>query len=197
MLLSEDSIDKGFFPYEPGSQCGMIHNDHLSTPQKMTDATGAVVWAADYKPFGEATLTVSTITNNLRFPGQYYDAETALLYNFARTYNPAFGRYIESDPLGIEAGKNHIYVYVENDPIMNSDPWGLMGAKGDNPAGKPQLFIPPSKLPCGKTPDKYCEETLYKKMGKCLGNSGCMMRVREWGHLCVMWATGCYEQPEK
>jgi YD repeat-containing protein len=48
------------------------HNDHLATPQKMTDASGVVVWVADYKPFGEATITVSSITNNLRFPGQYY-----------------------------------------------------------------------------------------------------------------------------
>ncbi len=56
----------------------MIHNDHLGTPQKMTDASGTVVWAADYKPLGEATITVSTITNNLRFPGQYYDVEAGL-----------------------------------------------------------------------------------------------------------------------
>jgi hypothetical protein len=74
-LLSEDRIDKGFFPYEPKSLDGMIHNDHLGTPQKLTDSNGTVVWAADYKPFGEAT-----ITNNLRFPGQYYDAETGLNY---------------------------------------------------------------------------------------------------------------------
>ncbi len=90
----------------------MIHNDHLGAPQKMTDASGAVVWAADYKPFGEATVTVSTITNNFRFPGQYYDAETGLHYNYRRDYNPARGRYIEADPIGIRKGKNHLYIYV-------------------------------------------------------------------------------------
>jgi len=47
------------------------HNDHLATPQKMTDTSGVVVWYADYKPFGEATVNPSsTITSNLRFPGQ-------------------------------------------------------------------------------------------------------------------------------
>jgi uncharacterized protein RhaS with RHS repeats len=40
---------------------------NLATPLKMTDSTGAVIWSADYKPFGKATITVSTITNNLRF----------------------------------------------------------------------------------------------------------------------------------
>jgi uncharacterized protein RhaS with RHS repeats len=65
------------------------HNDHLATPQKMTDSSGAVVWSADYKPFGEATVTVSTITNNLRGIGQYFDAETGLNYNYFRDYNPA------------------------------------------------------------------------------------------------------------
>jgi RHS repeat-associated protein len=76
----------------------MIHNDHLGTPQKMTDSTGTVVWSADYKPFGEATVTISTITNNLRFPGQYFDAETGLNYNYFRDYNPMIGRYVEADP---------------------------------------------------------------------------------------------------
>lgn len=92
----------------------------------MTDASGVVVWSADYKPFGEVTVNPSsTITNNLRFPGQYYDSETGLHYNYYRDYSPAIGRYIESDPLGIEKGKNHIYVYTENAPTIKFDSQGL------------------------------------------------------------------------
>ena len=91
----------------------------------MTDGSGVVVWSADYKPFGEATITVSTITNNLRFPGQYFDAETGTLYNYFRDYNPAIGRYIESDPLGIRGGMNHLNVYADNNPINFTDPDGL------------------------------------------------------------------------
>jgi RHS repeat-associated protein len=90
----------------------------------MTDSSGAVVWSADYKPFGEATITVSTITNNLRFPGQYYDAETGLNYNYWRDYNPVIGRYVESDPIGIQQGSNHLYVYAENNPLLKTDPRG-------------------------------------------------------------------------
>jgi len=96
------------------------HNDHLATPQKMTDASGTVVWSADYKPFGEATITVSTITNNLRFPGQYFDAETGTHYNYFRDYNPAIGRYSEADPIGLRGGLDP-YVYVKANPVGRID----------------------------------------------------------------------------
>ena len=58
------------------------HNDHLGTPQSMTDAAGDIVWEATYEAFGKATVDPdSTIANNLRFPGQYWDEETGLHYN--------------------------------------------------------------------------------------------------------------------
>jgi uncharacterized protein RhaS with RHS repeats len=41
---------------------------------------GAIVWAATYESFGSATITTATITNNLRFPGQYFDSESGLHY---------------------------------------------------------------------------------------------------------------------
>ena len=107
----------------------MIHNDHLATPQKLTDSTGTVVWAADYKPFGEATITTSTITNNLRFPGQYYDAETGLYYNYFRDYDPTMGRYIEADPIGISFGENHIYHYALNNALLYFDDEGASPKK--------------------------------------------------------------------
>ncbi len=119
-----------------GANTYYYHNDHLATPQKMTDASGSVVWAADYKPFGEATITVSTITNNLRFPGQYFDAETGLNYNYYRDYNPPIGRYIESDPVGIKRGRNHIYVYVLNNSLRGIDPQGLISSEGQNNQAK-------------------------------------------------------------
>ncbi len=91
----------------------------------MTDSTGTVVWAADYKPFGEATITVSTVTNNLRFPGEYSDAETGLHYNYISDHNPAVGRFIEADPIGIKKVKNHLYARVGNMPTRFVDPYGL------------------------------------------------------------------------
>jgi RHS repeat-associated protein len=103
----------------------MIHTDHLGTPHKMTDANQAVVWSAYYKPFGAATITISTITNNLRFPGQYYDAETALNQNWFREYNNMIGRYVEADPIGLNGGINQ-YNYAKANPVRFVDPKGLM-----------------------------------------------------------------------
>ncbi len=114
-----------------GGNTYYYHPDHLSTPQKMTDGSAALVWAADYKPFGETTVTVSTVTNNLRFPGQYYDMETGFHYNMNRDYNSAIGRYMESDPIGIlpngpRGRLNHLYVYTSNNPVNDTDTTGLM-----------------------------------------------------------------------
>ena len=98
-------------------------NDHLGTPQILTDATGAVKWSADYEPFGAATVAPLSITNNLRFPGQYYDAETGLHQNGFRDYDPSIGRYLESDPIGLLGGIN-TYSYAEGNPVSKTDPTG-------------------------------------------------------------------------
>jgi len=100
------------------------HPDHLGTPRVMTGKNQQVVWQADYTPFGDANITTETITNNLRFPGQYYDEETGLHYNYFRDYDPTTGRYIESDPIGVAGGLN-TYGYVLQNPLNNYDLYGL------------------------------------------------------------------------
>jgi RHS repeat-associated protein len=109
-----------------GANTYYYHNDYLGSPQKITKSDGSVVWSADYKPFGEASITASdNFTNNLRFPGQYYDVETGLNYNYYRDYNPVLGRYIEADPIGLGDGDNLIYTYTANNPINAFDFYGL------------------------------------------------------------------------
>ncbi len=124
------------------------HNDHLGTPQKMTDSTAALVWAADYLPFGQADVTIATVENNLRFAGQYYDSETGLHYNYHRHYDPKLGRYLRADPShlmepegnGIPYLIPHLlkdpleynsYSYVQNNPTSLIDPFGLVSCKGN------------------------------------------------------------------
>jgi len=68
----------------------------------------------------------STVTYNLRFPGQYYMAETGLNQNYFRDYDSATGRYIESDPIGLRAGSFSSYLYAESNPLWFFDVVGLM-----------------------------------------------------------------------
>ena len=100
-------------------------NDHLGTPQKLLNQSGITVWSATYDAFGRATIDpASTITNNLRFPGQYADQETGLHYNWMRFYDPTTGRYVTSDPIGLYGGIN-TYTYVGGMPMNGIDPVGL------------------------------------------------------------------------
>jgi len=109
-----------------GSSYYFYHNDHLGTPQKMTAVNGAVVWSAKYSSFGEANVdAASTITNNLRFPGQYYDQETGLHYNYHRYYDATIGRYIKNDPIGVLGGINR-YLYANCSPLKFTDNYGLL-----------------------------------------------------------------------
>ena len=66
----------------------------------------------------------TTFPYNLRFPGQYYQAETGLNHNYFRDYDPAVGRYVESDPAGLWGGRN-TYTYVESNPASVVDITGL------------------------------------------------------------------------
>jgi RHS repeat-associated protein len=100
--------------------------DHLDTPTQLTDENQQVVWDAVREPFGTTALVVSTVSNNLRFPGQYEDAETGQHYNYFRDYDPSTGRYVASDPIGLLAGLN-TYSYAWETPLEVVDPKGLIG----------------------------------------------------------------------
>lgn len=100
------------------------HNDHLGTPQVLTDATWQVVWQSKQDPFGEMTEVTNQVEQNLRFPGQYFDVETKNHYNYFRDYDPSIGRYVESDPLGINDGPS-TYGYTHQSPVLNTDFYGL------------------------------------------------------------------------
>jgi RHS repeat-associated protein len=73
----------------------------------ITNQPAQVVWRWDQvDPFGadapnENPSGLGTFACNLRLPGQYYDKETNLHYNYFRDYEPAIGRYVQSDPIGL------------------------------------------------------------------------------------------------
>jgi RHS repeat-associated protein len=110
-----------------------IHTDHLDTPREITNEQNQTVWKNPplTEPFGMTPVDEDpdgdgqAFTFNLRFPGQYYDQETGTHYNYFRdNYLPDFGRYGQSDPIGLEGGIN-TYAYVNNNPLIFVDPLGL------------------------------------------------------------------------
>jgi RHS repeat-associated protein len=115
-----------------------IEPDHLGSPRKVIEPSrGTALWdwpilgdafgtaAANDDPDGDGNAT----TLNLRFPGQQYDAATGLHYNYFRDYDPATGRYVESDPIGLRGGLN-TFTYVRSRPVINVDPQGLVEWSG-------------------------------------------------------------------
>ncbi len=120
-----------------------VHSDHLNTPRKLTQPDGQVAWQWAYSAFGDEQPTIGAkrftsesttpttgatsipeVTFNLRYPGQYFDPETKLHYNYFRTYAPSTGRYTQGDPIGLDGGWNR-FGYVEGNPLMFTDPEGL------------------------------------------------------------------------
>ncbi len=110
---------------KPGETVYYFHNDHLGTPQVLTDDTQVIAWKAVYTPFGGAVPSIQTVENPFRFPGQYYDSETGLHYNYFRYYDPTTGRYVTPDPIGLEGGIN-LWLYAANNPTNSKDPLGLL-----------------------------------------------------------------------
>ena len=123
-ILSQASIAQ----VQPQSKVYYFITDHLGTPMKMMDEAGGVVWSADYRPFGELSLSNATAENNFRFPGQYYDQETELHYNYYRFYAPRIGRYLSVDPVGYHNVIKR-YLYVGNNPLLWEDFFGLLKGK--------------------------------------------------------------------
>jgi len=116
----------------------------------MVDGTNTVVWEGEFEPFGRARVNIhSSVVNNNRFPGQYYDQETGFHYNYHMYYDPQTGRYLTPDPIGLAGGMN-LYAYVGNDPVNAVDASGLYSlnpiARGERLKNAP-LPICPSGLP--------------------------------------------------
>jgi len=101
-----------------------VATDHLGTAQVLVNASEERSWKAVSEAFGKAVVFEEAVRFSLRLPGQYFDAETGLHYNYFRDYDPSTGRYVESDPIGLNGGMN-TYVYVDSNPLRWLDYRGL------------------------------------------------------------------------
>jgi RHS repeat-associated protein len=194
-----------------GGQFYSIQTDHLGTPRLMKDNKNTAVWQWPYSAFGDnpptGTLRTSTSPNsaiatvsngagntptywvtsgaaqklNLRFPGQYFDSESNLHYNYFRNYQPTQGRYTQNDPIGLVGGWNRMG-YVEANPLSMIDPEGLLGQGSGSNTGQTS-GSPIKGDPFGCKTDTHCQNVVTLKVsGVCEpGDTMCAMAMRAAG----------------
>jgi RHS repeat-associated protein len=118
---SQEVIDERFFA---------IVTNLVGAPIELVDEFGTLAWRTRSTVWGTTTWgATSSAYTPLRFPGQYFDPETGLHYNFHRHYDPESARYLSVDPLGLIAAPNPV-AYVSN-PLAEADPLGLAPCKPD------------------------------------------------------------------
>jgi len=149
------------------AQVYYVQVDHLNTPRLVSNAGGTAVWEWEQaEPFGDSAPNdnpsgLGAFTFNLRFPGQYFDVETGLSYNYFRDYDPAIGRYEQSDLIGLEVGLN-TYAHVNGNPISFVDLFGLQallpsGANWSSATVSNACVVTPQSCAC---PDDYWDRYL-------------------------------------
>ncbi len=133
-----------------GGQVYFYHTDPAGTPIAMSDASGNVVWRADYRPFGEIQTESGTAPNDKLFVGKEKDDETGLYYFGARYMDDRIGRFISPDPVGpvdpktgtvnnrnlLDPQRLNPYAYSLNNPYRYVDP------DGEDPRNLHRLFGP-------------------------------------------------------
>jgi RHS repeat-associated protein len=143
-----------------------VHTDHLNAPRVVTQSSSdnSIRWLWGGNAANQNPLGLGTFIYNLRYPGQYYQAETGLYYNYYRNYDPATGRYLESDPIGLAGGINP-YAYTGSNPMSGIDPLGLAtlvitsGPYIGNPAGHTALAFTGQGVYSYATSNPYGSDT--------------------------------------
>ena len=146
-IVDWDAIDA---PVSSGRSYA-VFCDQVGLPQHIEDAKGEVVWWADEAtPYGEVFIQPgNAFEYHLRFPGHLYDPDLRLHYNRFRDYDPALGRYLQPDPMGVRGNVN-LYAYPSN-PLVAVDVLGL--TNHDNPDNGPPRSEDAETRPLDENPN--------------------------------------------
>ncbi|MEX1653959.1 putative T7SS-secreted protein [Streptomyces pseudovenezuelae] len=137
----QDEIDSRFFA---------IVTDLVGTPTELIDESGDIAWRTRSTLWGTTAWAAdSTAYTPLRFPGQYFDPETGLHYNYFRYYDPGTARYLSPDPLGLAPDPNPT-TYVAN-PHARVDPLGLTPCEIEGPKSAKELRNSPGVVTGGSS----------------------------------------------
>lgn len=154
--------------------------NYLGRPRQVRDDNNQLVWQLTPTDFGglvdKALQDKTGYALNLRFAGQYHDSETGYHYNYHRDYDPKVGRYLTSDPIGLNGGSFNTYAYVENEVWGNIDPYGLIKWKGTSLGG--------SLVAGGGGIYEY-----YTLWSECIGGRKGFARVKTFGSAVGFGAT--------
>jgi len=158
-------------------------------------------------PWGGVQAITGTATLNARFPGQWFQTETGLHYNWHRHYDPTLGRYTQPDPLGFVDGPS-VYGYAKLSPSMLIDFPGTGPAGPDGiividprtggqiypppqtPPSEPGIEIPEPPKPLPPMPDqrKFCDLALARCLSNCAASKICQKSPMVAGTAC---SVGC------
>jgi RHS repeat-associated protein len=116
----------------PNGSFYWLHLDHLGSGRKMTDASGNMVYRAEFDPYGKLLFEWSSPSNlnTRKFTGYERDSATNLDYAQARIYGSEWGRFLSPDPAGMRVVNPtspqslNRYSYTDNNPVNRIDPTG-------------------------------------------------------------------------
>ena len=176
-------------PTRPGISPRLVQTDHLNAPRKITrPSDNGLMWRWDPNTFGNVNPNTNpaglgAFNYNLRFPGQYSLNESGLYYNYARDYDPQAGRYLESDPFGLEGGVNP-YNYAQNNPIMSTDPLGLFDPQPLDNSVYPPTTNCSCTMACMADPNRGGSPLCKLIASRKIVIKGVPVSVNPWKFLC-------------
>ncbi len=109
-----------------GGSTFFYHQDGLGSVTDLTDSTGATAKSYSYDAYGNVLESPGTLEQPYTYTGREFDSESGLYYYRARYYDPASGRFLQEDPMGVVGGDINLLRYVRNNPVNLLDPFGLV-----------------------------------------------------------------------